>query len=240
MTTAIPRSLAITDRRLLHPAGSKDPADRAFLTALDAWLDRLQACHLDALQVREKDLDDAPLFRLVRHIVEHFAASGQAGPRVLVNGRVDIALAAGAHGVHLPASGLPTSCLRPETADGAAVAPHPAIGSLLLGRSTHRLLEVQQAAREDVDYVTFGPLFATPSKASWTTPPGPDGVSQVSTWGIPVLALGGIVGPAQVAAAKAAGGHGVAAIRGFVESPEALCEAVREHWPTASTPGGDL
>ncbi len=228
---ATPRSLAITDRRLLMPSGVAKPSDRAFLTVLNAWLDRLHVCRLDALQVREKDLDDASLFALTQHIVRHLRSKPNPRPRILVNGRFDIALAAGADGVHLAAAGLPIVCLQRATTN---------LRHLLVGRSTHAATEIQQAAREGIAYVTFGPLFPTPSKPSWNRPPGPASLRAATADGIPVLALGGIVDREQVQVAHRAGAHGVAAIRGFVERPEALCEEVRRLWPPASRLAEDL
>ena len=123
--------------------------------------------------------------------------------RVLVNGRVDIALAAGADGAHLPSTGLPVDALRRRFGD-----------DLTLGVSTHHLEEVERARNEGADYVTFGPVWPTPSKARYGSPAGLEGLAGAVAVGLPVLALGGVTMP-RVAAAAAAGAAGVAAISMF-------------------------
>lgn len=186
-----PRLLAIGDRRSL-PAGTDYPA----------WLRSVAEAGVDAVQVREKDLDDRALFALVR------TARSVLPPRVrlLVNGRADLALAAGADGVHLPAAGLPAPPLR-------ALA-HRLGRRLLIGRSTHRRSEVAAAHDEGVDYVTFGPVFPTPSKERYGPPPGLEGLREACGVGVPVLALGGVDAERLQAVARA-GAHGAAGIRGF-------------------------
>lgn len=212
------------------PPGSGEPQDRAFLAVLDAWLDRLHACRLEAIQIREKDLDDASLYGLTRHIVRQIRSKSTPRPKILVNGRLDIALAAGADGVHLPTAGLPTLALRRATTQHRL---------RLVGRSAHDPAQVRLAADEGIDYVTFGPLFRTPSKSTWEHPPGPTGLRQAAAAAkIPLLALGGIVDAQQVRVAHRAGAYGVAAIRGFIERPEVLCQQVRRLWPiSAESPG---
>ncbi|MGD2115573.1 MAG: thiamine phosphate synthase [Acidobacteriota bacterium] len=190
--------MAITDRRSLAP--------RPF----DGWLRELAAAGVDAVQIREKDLDDLAVYRLARHA----RATLPRRVAVLVNGRLDVALAAGADGVHLPAAGLPAEPLRRWA---SAVAPGRRIA---IGRSTHTPQEVARAREERVDYVTFGPLFPTPSKAAHGPPPGPEGLRRAAAEGVPVVALGGVDAEG-VAAAVAAGAAGVAGIRVF-QDPDAL------------------
>jgi thiamine-phosphate pyrophosphorylase len=189
---AVPRLLAISDRRAL-PDG----------TSIEDWLRRLAAAPpLVAVQIREKDLDDRALFALVRT-----ARALLPPPRLLlVNGRADVALAAGADGVHLPAAGLPLAPLRRlAAARGEA---------LLLGRSTHSPAEVAAAREEGADYATFGPVWATPSKAAHGPPPGLEGLREAAAAGLPLLALGGVTAE-RLAAATAAGAYGAAGIRCF-------------------------
>ena len=195
---ATPRMMAITDRRGLGP--------RSFA----GWLRSLPPFGVDAVQVREKDLPDRELFALVREAREVLPAQ----VAVLVNGRLDIALAAGADGVHLPSAGLPAGPLRrwgEEVAGGRGI---------LVGRSTHSAAEVEEAARQDADYATFGPLFPTPSKERYGPPPGLAGLRRAARTGLPLIALGGIdaEGAAEVLAAGAAG---IAGIRVF-QDPAAL------------------
>lgn len=198
----LPRLMAITDRRGLGA--------RSFTE----WLADLAAAGVDCVQIREKDLPDAEVYRLARCARTELPEA----VRVLVNARLDVALAAGADGVHLPAGGLPGGALRRwaaavRGADGRRV---------LIGRSTHTPQEVDQARREGVDYVTFGPLFPTPSKARFGPPPGPAGLRRAVAQGVPVIALGGIDGSG-VRTALEAGAVGVAGIRVF-QDPRSLRE----------------
>ena len=140
---------------------------------------------------------------------------------MIVNGRADIALAAGAVGVHLPSNGVSPAALRHRFGEG-----------LLIGCSTHSLEEAQCAQARGADYVTFGPVFATPSKAAYGPPPGLEGLRQACQIGIPVIALGGI-GAKDVAAIAAVGAYGVAGIRAFHDAgaTHELVAASREAWP---------
>src|SRR5918996_1198365 len=172
MPAPVFRALAISDRRSL-PDG--DPAGWLGLLA------RAGQAEILAVQIREKDLDDRALYGLTR-----LARSVLPPPaRLLVNGRIDIALAAGADGAHLPADGPPAAALRARF--GPRLEP-----DILLGVSTHRIEEVEQAQRDGADYVTFGPVWATPSKARFGPPVGLDALARVASLGIPVYALGGV------------------------------------------------
>jgi thiamine-phosphate pyrophosphorylase len=198
--------LALSDRRA---PGSSPLAD---------WLQALGAAGVGAVQIREKDLEDGPLYALAR------LARSLLPPatRVLVNGRLDIALAAGADGAHLPADGLPAAPLRARFGAGP-----------LLGRSTHTLEEVERARDEGVDYVTFGPVWATPGKAD---PVGPGALARAAALGVPVYALGGVT-LERLGEAAAAGATGVAAIRLFQNrwlqgehDLDLVARAAREHF----------
>jgi thiamine-phosphate pyrophosphorylase len=176
----------ITDRKQLPPGG------------LIAAVRRALRCGVDFVQVREKDLPDRDLYGLVRKIV---AAAHAAGRLALVNGRADIALAAGADGVHLPASGL-----RPD--DIRSWVP----ASFLVGVSVHSLHEARRAERLGADYILAGPVYPTPSKLRFGKPLGPLALSRICrTVDIPVFALGGIHAQhiRQVVAAGAAGIAGI-------------------------------
>ncbi len=163
------------------------------------------------MQIREKDLDDRDLYELAR-----LARAALPPPtRLLVNGRLDVALAAGADGVHLPADGVPAAALRARFGRFEE-------GGVLIGRSTHSVEEVERARDDGVDYVTFGPVFATPGKGS---PVGLDGLARAAAAGVPVLALGGVTLERLEEIARA-GAAGVAAIRLF-QSPRDLTEVAR-------------
>lgn len=163
------------------------------------WLRRLAAAGVAALQVREKSLDDRAVWELVRQARAALPPSAM----VLVNGRIDIALAAGAVGAHLPADGVPVDALRRRFGK-----------TLILGRSTHRLDEVEAALREGADYVTFGPVYATPSKEDYGPPRGLDELAKAARLPIPVYALGGVT-LSRFGEVAAAGAAGVAGIRLF-------------------------
>ncbi len=139
--------------------------------------------------------------------------------RVLVNGRADLALIAGAVGVHLPVAGVPVSAVRACLGADA-----------LVGRSTHSIDELRRAADEGVDYVTFGPVWETPGKRAFGAPKGPAELARAARVGPPVLALGGVTTIDALRAAAEAGAWGVAGIRVFESQRSAaeLAAAVRE------------
>lgn len=152
------------------------------------------------MQLREKDLDDRALLALAVAA----RAALPAPTRLLVNGRADVALAAGADGVHLPADGVPAAALRDRLGGRLG----------LVGVSTHRIEEVERARRDGADYVVFGPVWETPGKPAAHAPAGVAALARAAALGIPVYALGGVT-LVRLAAAAAAGAAGVAAIRLF-------------------------
>ena len=180
-------------------------SDRASLDIpFPTWLGRLAAAGVGAVQIREKDLDDRAVYELARQARAVLST-------VLVNGRLDLALAAGADGAHLPADGVPAAALR-RRFPGA-----------LLGVSTHGVEEVERALQDGADYVTFGPVWPTPSKERYGPPLGIGELARAARVGIPVYALGGVM-LSRFGEAAAAGAAGVAGIRLFQGS--ALEEAV--------------
>jgi len=159
---------------------------------------------VDLLQVRELDLDAGPLTRLVERIVE--AVRG-TDTKVLVNDRLDIALAAGADGVHLRADSYPAARVR-------ALAPP----EFLVGRSVHGAEEAALIVSEAAtDFLVFGTVFASRSKAAGHQPAGIEALARVvdAAAGLPVLAIGGIT-PGVMPVVAAAGAAGVAAIGMFL------------------------
>jgi thiamine-phosphate pyrophosphorylase len=181
------------------------------------WLLSLASAGVGALQVREKDREDRDVLALT---LEARAALSNAV--VLVNGRLDIALAARADGAHLPADGVPIDALRRRFGQ-----------SVMLGRSTHHVEEVEAALREGADYVTFGPVYPTPSKERYGPPRGLDELARAARLPIPVYALGGVT-LSRFGEVAEAGAAGVAGIRIF-QQPD-LAEVVRQARRSFSKP----
>lgn len=189
-------------------------SDRA-ISDVSEWLRRLAGAGVQAVQIREKSLEDRAVWELARE-----ARAVLPPPAVvLVNGRLDLALAAGADGAHLPADAVPVAALRRRFGPG-----------VLLGVSTHSLEEVERASRDGADYVTFGPVWPTPSKERYP-PLGVEELARAAEVGIPVYALGGVM-LSRFGEAAAAGAAGVAGIRLFhgPDLHEAV-QAARQHFP---------
>jgi thiamine-phosphate pyrophosphorylase len=160
------------------------------------------------IQIREKDLDARALVEIARFAV---AETRAAGARVLVNDRLDVALAANAAGVHLGGKSLPLeSVIEWRCSSG--------LSDFLIGVSCHSLESARAAARGGADYIFFGPVFATPSKAEFGAPQGIERLREVcASVEIPVLAIGGM-NLENTRACIAAGAAGVAAIRLFQDT----------------------
>ena len=159
-----------------------------------SYAQRAIAAGVEMIQIREKDLPARELLELVCRIRDLAAGTPT---RILVNDRLDIALAAEIDGVHLPANGLPPDRARPLVK--------------VLGVSTHSLPEAMDAERAHSDFIVFGPVFDTPGK----TAVGVKALSEItSRINIPVLAIGGITHE-NTAEVLAAGATGIAGIRVF-------------------------
>jgi thiamine-phosphate diphosphorylase len=155
----------------------------------------------DWIQIRDKEPTARELVRIVRIAMDRWG-------KVLVNSRVDVAVAAGAAGAHLPAGSMAPSDWRAITPPG-----------FLIGVSCHFLDEVVRAELEGADYVVFGPVFAPLSKTSDLAPRGLEELRRAShAVKIPVLALGGITN-ANAADCVAAGAAGIAGISMFRSEP---------------------
>ena len=192
----------VTDRRRLGASWEEALLERIRIGAQ-------AGVHL--IQVRERDLEARDLWRLVRGCVE--AVHGTRA-RVVVNDRLDVALAAGAHGVHLPASGLAPTAVR-------AIAP----AGFLIGRSVHEAHEAELIAREGaVDYLVFGTVYSSASKPD-TSAVGEAALAAAAAAAapVPVLAIGGITS-ARMARVAAAGASGFAAIGWFADGEAADVE----------------
>lgn len=166
-----------------------------------------------AVQLREKSLDTRSLLDLalaLRTLTARF------GAKLLINDRIDIALACEADGVHLPADSFAVEDAR------------RLLGSeRLIGISTHSADEVRSASDAGADFAVFGPVFATPAKEAYGAPLGVDALaSATAASAIPVLAIGG-VNEGRVAALWARGAAGVAVVRAVLAAEEPERAAAR-------------
>jgi thiamine-phosphate pyrophosphorylase len=201
----------VTDRRAT--------GGRPLLAVVEACL----GAGLRAVQLREKDLPARELLQLATDLRE-LTARHQA--RLLVNDRVDVALAVGADGVQLPGAGLPPGAARRLLGPGR-----------LVGVSTHSAAEVEAAALDGADFVLFGPIYDTPSKRPYGAPQGLTGLAEACRRSqLPVIAIGGVTA-ARVPELRDAGAAGIAVIRALLEAgdPAAatklLLGACEQAWP---------
>lgn len=185
----------ITDRRRMSP-----PSEDALVEAVRSAA--MAGVHL--VQVRERDLEGRLLFHLVRRLMG--AVAGTAA-RILVNDRLDVALAAGAHGVHLRGDSMAASRVR-------ALARPP----FLVGRSVHGVDETKAIVEDGgVDFLLFGPVFPTASKPG-AAGAGLDALRRVvEVSPVPVLAVGGLTLD-RIKEVAGAGAAGVAGISLFAAS----------------------
>lgn len=168
------------------------------------------AAGLRCVQLREKDLGGKELLGLAMRLRE---LTARHGAMLLVNDRVDVALAAGADGVHLGGSSLPVAEARRLLGDAA-----------LIGRSTHHAGEIREAEEQGADYVTFGPVYATPSKAAFGPPAGVAALAEACrATSLPVFALGGVK-KETAGEVLAAGAFGIALISGIVAAADPASE----------------
>jgi len=165
---------------------------------------------IEWIQIREKDLEARVLTQLVRMAVGDTQGTSA---RILVNDRLDVALAANAAGIHLGENSLPLEAVAEWRRRSGKT-------DFQIGVSCHSLEAALAAERGGADYIFFGPVFATPSKAAFGSPQGIEHLRAVcAAVGIPVLAIGG-VNLENTRACLDAGAAGVAAIRLFQDAIE--------------------
>lgn len=190
--------MLVTDRRL---AGGEDALVDAVAEAVEGGV--------NVVQLREKDLSPAQLLALARKLRK--VTAGRA--LLVVNGPVEVALAADADGIHLP-----------EEAQG----PGSEQRRFVCGRSIHSLEAAARAAAEGTDYVVAGPVYATASHPG-RPPAGPGFMRKVvSATPVPVIGIGGITAT-NATEVMGAGASGVAVISAILGSA-APGSAARRLW----------
>jgi len=171
------------------------------------------AAGLPAVQVREKDLGAAELAVLCRRLRE---LTREAGARLIVNDRLDVALAVGADAVQRTGTSL-------DVRDMRAVAGR----RLRIGASVHSVEDAVDAELKGADWVVFGPVYDTPSKRVYGAPQGLERLAAVARRvKIPVVAIGGIT-PERVPELLAAGARGVGVISGILAAHSPADETLR-------------
>ena len=211
----------VTDR---HVLSVEDPADAR--ETLLRKIAAVAAARADWIQIREKDLSGRECASLTREALQRASqpSTGRtSSARILVNDRLDVALSERAGGVHLGESSLPVAEAK-RLADSRG--PH---NDFLIGVSCHSLEAARSAESSGADYIFFGPVFATPSKAAYGAPQGLERLAEVCrAVSLPVLAIGGIA-LENAASCLAAGAAGIAAIRLFQDAQDvaSLVKALR-------------
>lgn len=206
----------VTDRRSLLPHAARPVAACAESSLLNK-IERAAAAGVDWIQLREKDLSGRALTSLTRAALQRIR--GQTSPaRLFVNDRVDVALSSGAGGVHLGEAGIPVEEARRLNDDFFSRLSDST--GFLIGVSCHSVEAMRRAAASGADYIYFGPVFATPSKAGFGPPQGLERLSEACrTTQLPVVAIGGIT-QSNAAECLLAGAAGIAAIRLFQDTDE--------------------
>lgn len=199
-----PQLYYITDRRQFP--GDHQEQERRLLKKIA----ECAAAGIEMIQLREKDLGIRELQTLANQAMAALAGSRT---RLLINSRTDVALACGAHGVHLPSNDLPASEVR-------AILARAGMSKPVIGVSTHSAAEVASAEAHGADFAVFGPVF---EKGGTANPQGLDHLRRIchraeaAQSPMPVLAIGGIT-LQNALECVAAGAAGIAAIRLFQEN----------------------
>ncbi|MCC6315326.1 MAG: thiamine phosphate synthase [Thermomicrobiales bacterium] len=207
----------LRERLAVYLVADPEATSRPLLDDVQAALDGGATC----VQLRAKRLDGYDLWRLATTM--KFLCA-QFGALFFVNDRLDVALAAGADGVHLGTSDLPPDVARTLTPPG-----------FLIGFSPKTLDDVTATARLGADYAGLGPVFPTGSKADAQSPIGLDGLrAQVAACRVPTVGIGGIT-IANAPEVIGAGADGVAVISAILgtEDPAAATEALAREVNTA-------
>jgi thiamine-phosphate pyrophosphorylase len=205
------RSLLVSGPSTSRAPDSGEPAQYAAHALIEAIRTAADA-GVDWIQIREKDIEARSLAGIVRRAMD---ATLGTGARILVNDRLDVALAAGAAGVHLGETSLPVEAVAQWRRSAGRT-------EFQIGVSCHSVEAARASERGGADYIIFGPVFPTPSKAAFGPAQGMERLREIcAAVQIPVLAIGGVT-LENAASCMKAGAAGVAAIRLFQETPNAV------------------
>ena len=204
---ALPKIYPITDRAV---------SGLSHLEQISALLDGGSRL----IQLRDKS---APSRELLDQAIACLELTRQNGAMLIINDRVDIALAVGADGVHLGQDDLPPSEARRILGDDR-----------LIGYSTHSLEQAKAALDQPVDYIAIGPIFATRTKADHDHPVGLEGIEHVKSviGDIPLVAIGGI-GIDDIVPVLSAGAGSVAMISSLLNEPGQISVRTKNAFKTA-------
>lgn len=204
----------VTDRRSLTGVGTEAAITSIIFQNIQVAL----AAGADWVQLREKHLQSGQLLEVGRVAVSLAAAQREKDERparIIINDRLDVAIAAAADGVHLGHESAPAR----EVVRWCRAGNAP--DRFVVGVSCHNVEEARQAENAKADYIFFGPVFETPSKRAFGVPQGLERLAEVCrAISMPVVAIGG-VNQENAAACIRAGAAGIAAIRMFQESLDA-------------------
>ena len=166
------------------------------------------------VQLREKRMPAREFYEQAKEAV---AVASSCGVQLLINDRVDVALAIGAHGVHLGQDDMPPEAARKLLGPNAVI-----------GYSTHNIEQAIAATRLSIDYLAIGPIFATTSKSDTAPVLGLDGLRAVrrAIGAFPLVAIGGITSE-NAADVIAAGADSVAVISALLSNSHRIPEATR-------------
>ena len=160
------------------------------------------------VQIREKDLNTRQLLDLVHNLMPLIK---KHRGKVLLNDRIDLALALDTDGVHLRADSLPLGVARKMLGH-----------EKLMGISTHSLQDIRRAEDDGADFIVLGPIFDTPSKRMYGPPLGLHTLETACrTSSLPIFAIGGIH-PMHVHSVLSSGAYGIAVISAILQSPDIM------------------
>ena len=174
-----------------------------------------------AVQLREKDL---PIRELLKLAEEMRRITKDAGAMLFINGRMDVAMAVGADGIHLGQTDLPVDVVRKIVGN-----------RFMIGVSTHNLIEAKEAEAGSADFITFGPVYETPAKLKYGKPVGIEALKRVKSGiPIPIYAIGGI-NSGNIKQILGAGADGVALISAIIgaKEPKRAAEEILKYTPSS-------